>query len=170
MKKNSGMTLIELIVYLALFTFIAMASISFITRFWQTSMQYQKRQVSLINLMAAHDLLCNDIRHAPRNKTAWKMRHATELIWQRQDGIDIGWLYENEALFRSEGLYNEKEGIWHKRTKNLVAPALQKVLFTCHGNEDIAWVDFSLIDAYHTIDARVILLQQLMQGSHGEIT
>ncbi len=153
------MTLIELIIYLALFTFIAMASMNFIVRFWHISLQYQKKQVSLINLMAAHDLLLYDIRHAPDSKTAWKVQKETELIWQ-QDTTDIGWLYEKEALFRIEGIYKAKEEVWHTKTKNLVVPALKSVLFTYHGNGQVRWVDFSFIDAYHTINARAILLER----------
>ena len=160
------MTLIELMIYLALITFIMLASISLIVRFWQTSMWYQKKQVALITIIAAHDLLSDDIWRAPCIKTAWKVQKKTELVWQREDGTYIGWLYEKKSLFRIEGMYKEKEGAWHKKTKNVVVLVLKDILFKCQNNEDVESVDFSLMDDYYTIDARAIPLERLIEKHH----
>lgn len=158
MKKN-GTTLIELLIYLTLFTIMTMVMMHWVVHLWHTCMQYEKMRTSLINLTAAHDLFVYDIYYAPSAKIAWKVQTAHCLIWH-QNEKDIGWLYEQGKLFRIEGMYQESQAIWRKKTKNIVASSMKNVTFTCHGDTEIAWIDIHMIDTYHTIDTRILLAQR----------
>ncbi len=156
------MMLIEIIVYIALFSFMMVVTMSSIVQLWHLVTKYHKKSVALINLTAAHDLFVDDVRHAPTDLSAWKVTSPTELIWQQFDGTHRGWLYEKNSLFRIEGTYTHR---WYATTKNIVAADIKKIAFCCHLDKKktaMTRVDISLEDDYHTIDAYAVPLQQLL--------
>ncbi len=170
MGKSPGVMLIELLIYLALFAFITVIGMEWITSVWTRSLAYEKKRLSLLNLSAAHDLLSHDLRYAPASSKSWKVQEPHELIWQQASHGDIGWVYEESNLFRSEGIYKKQEERWIKRTKNLVAVGVKNVIFTCPRAAEIKWIDVTLVDAHHTVDSRLFLLQRsIIWNDHADL-
>lgn len=159
MGKNEGILLVELMVYLVLFTGITIATIRWAAGVWQTSCYFQQRRIALINLMAAHDLLVHDIQQAPKDAQKWKLYTPHCLIWQGSVD-DIGWLYDKESLWRIQGIYTK--GQWHKKSKNLAAPAIKKVCFTYHAGDN-PWIDCTLENSYGAITTRIACDERVLR-------
>lgn len=148
MHKNEGMLLIELLLYLTLFTGMALVTMRWAVGMWQISYHMQKKRTALLHIISAHDLLVHDLQQVLPD--AWQLHESTCLIWQGLDE-DKGWLYEKESLWRIQGIYNNPEKQWYKKSKNLVAPGLKKVHFTYRG----AWIDCTLENEYYAINTRI---------------
>ncbi len=168
MKKRKGVTIIEFLVYLAIFSLIIMISMDWIVRLWQTCLFYSKKRVCLVNLSAAHDMLIRDLQNAPSSAANWKMKTTSQLIWTASTKKDICWMYENNTLVRIEGSYNEKKKQWKKKTKNLVASSIKKANFTCKEEGQIGYVDFTIADAYYTMNNSVMLLKRSLPWKEKE--
>ena len=167
MKRN-GTTLIELLIYLTLFSFIAMASVHFMVNLWNTMIKVGKKRFSLITLCTAHDVLLRDLERAPCQKEAWKQRLSSSIIWhQHNKQCDIGWVYEKKSLVRLEGNYDITKKRWHKKVQNLIAPAVKK--FNCMWHEHdgkIDRIDFEITDELYSMSNRAILLGRPLPWKH----
>jgi prepilin-type N-terminal cleavage/methylation domain-containing protein len=157
---RKGFTLIECLIYLVLIAFIATISISAIKQLWDVCIRSEKKRTLLINMMAAHDVLLHDLQQAPQTKKKWKICDASCLIWRNQNEEDRGWVHEEGSLFRITGIYDSKKKSWQKKSKNLVAPGIQKVQFTYCGSSEISHIDFALQDSYYTVQNRAILAKR----------
>ncbi len=144
MTPRKGFTLLEVIIYILLFSFITLATSLWIARLWQFCVAKEKKQVSLITLYCAHDILSRDICNAPADKTKWKENNETCLIWHTQKG-DIGWTQDDGQLVRIEGRYNKKQKKWTKKTKNKLATT-KRVQFKVVGDTYIDYVEFTIAD------------------------
>ncbi len=140
-KACEGFTLLELLLYILFFAFIALVTASFIVRLWQSSAHRNKKQEMLITLYTAHDMLLRDIHHAPADRKQWKEIQKECIIWHEKQG-DVGWKREGEQLVRIEGRYHKKKNLWSKQTKNLIVKHVDEVKFMCVGEPDIKHVSF----------------------------
>lgn len=162
-KCRTGFTILELLIYLTLFALISTATIRFIVTLWQTCRDQEKKQASLIQLSAAHDLLMRDLQMAPAEKNKWKIRSGSALIWSQEATKDIGWLNQNDSLVRIEGVYNAKKGVWQKKIKSLVLPSATKIQFACHEDNQIICIDFVIADAHHTMENTCMPLKRSLE-------
>ncbi len=142
-KPCEGFTLLEMLIYILFFAFIAMATASLMVRLWQASCARNSKQETLIVLYTAHDMLLRDIQHAAADRKQWKEVLPECIIWHTKAG-DVGWQWEHEQLIRREGRYNLKKKEWHKQTKNLIADHLNEVRFVCVGEPEIAHSSFTI--------------------------
>ncbi len=140
-RAREGFTLLELLLYMLFFAFIALATASFMVRLWQTSAQRNKKQESLITLYTAHDMLLRDIHRAPTDREQWKEIQKECIIWHAKEA-DVGWLREGEQLVRIEGRYHKKKKQWSKQTKNLIVSHVSALQFVCVGEPEITHVSF----------------------------
>ncbi len=151
MNRYSGFTLLELLIYILFFSFITMASATWMARLWQDCVQRSKKQKSLINLYTAHDILIRDISGAPIDKSQWKEIKDDCIIWHTQKG-DIGWLQEEDKLVRIEGSYISKKKQWSKKTKNIIAKPIQTVQFELTGDTQVNSVSFTISDEITSVE------------------
>ena len=139
-----GFTLLEVLIYILFFAFIAMATASWMVRLWQSSCARNSKQEALITMYSAHDMFLRDIQHAPADRKQWKEILPECLIWHMKAG-DVGWQWEQEQLVRREGHYHHKKKEWHKQTKNLIVDHVDKVRFACVGEQEIVHISFAII-------------------------
>ncbi len=154
------MTILEFLIYLALFSIIVAISVTGFSHLWITCMDYSNKRVSVINLYTAHDLLARDIRAAPADKKQWKCMTPSSIIWHATNKKDIGWAQEGSNLVRIEGIYAATQKKWKKKTKNIVAKSMQTVRFDCVGNEadeKIDRVSYTIADKRESITSTILL-------------
>jgi len=89
-----GFTLLEVLIYILFFAFIAMVTASWMVRLWQSSCARNSKQETLIVLYTAHDMLLRDIQHAPADRKQWKEVLPECIIWHAKAG-DVGWQGEH---------------------------------------------------------------------------
>jgi prepilin-type N-terminal cleavage/methylation domain-containing protein len=165
---KNGFTLIELMCYLTLLAFIALASMHWVVQVWKTCLTYEKKRVFLINVMAAHDSLLRDIIEAPRMLTQWKMKEPSRLIWRTNNHNDLCWMQEKDTLVRIEGIFDSKKQVWQKKAKNMVVPDIKTVQFDCHSNKtEMLYIDFTVANADFRVDNRGILMQRSLHANKG---
>ena len=141
--KQPGVSLLEFLIYLMLFAFVAMSTSYLLVR--ANSMVFGQGATSntMINLYVAHDLLARDLRTASAQKKQWKKITASALIWHAAQK-DIGWYQEKDTLIRVEGQYNAEKNVWHKKIKSVVAQPITQVAFNVQGNKVVECVAFVL--------------------------
>ncbi|MCX5922020.1 MAG: hypothetical protein NTX86_01700 [Candidatus Dependentiae bacterium] len=128
MKTKQGFSLVECVIYCGLFSMMMMVLFNWMIPMHMRLKASSSRIAKLIELYAACDVLTRDIRMASANTDQWKKVTEQELIWHSR-GVDIGWSFEKNSLFRSEGTYNASSQSWVKKTKNLIADNVDTVKF-----------------------------------------
>lgn len=148
--RYNGFTLLEFIIYILFFSFIAMATASWAVHLVHALRVRHAKQELLSMFHAAHDLLLQDIHHAPTERGQWKEIQPTCLIWTTHQK-EIGWQWECKQLFRIEGRYNVTKKQWSHRTKNLVAAPVDMIQFTHVGKTEIKQIVFSITSDNTTV-------------------
>ncbi len=157
MRNQSGVTLFECLLYIALFSFIATASVSIVGRLWQSSMKAAQVERSRLTLYSAFDALAREIKSAPSLKKKWKLISQTCLIWPvNEKKKDRCWSMRNNTLFRAEGIYNAERETWEKKQSSSVAP-ITKLCFTPNGTDRITHIAVMLSDGITTIEEKIAL-------------
>jgi len=149
--ERRGLTIIEFLVYLVLFTLISTMTASWIAHLWTSFMKQSKERVSLINMYTAHDCLVRDIV----NCSGIIHCSARSLILQEANGA-VEWALENKRLTRTQGAYDINNQEWKKKTKNIIAPVIEKTLF----NKENHVISFSLQQGKIKVENNISLRSQ----------
>ncbi len=129
MQKPNGFFLIELLVYLILFSFfivLFMRTFAFSTH--QLGVQ-NNQAYAVVQLYATEQQMIRDFEKAPTGETDWKCVADTQVIWHA-GSTDIGWCFENNTLVRKAGTYNTEKQQWKKKTTTLGVKNIRKGSFT----------------------------------------
>lgn len=157
MRNQAGVTLFECLLYIALFSFIATASVSIVGRLWQSSMKAAKIERSRLTLYSAFDALSREIKSAPSLQKEWKSISQSCLIWPvSAKKKDRCWSMRNNTLFRTEGIYNAERETWSKKQSSSIAP-ITKLCFTLNGTDRITHITIMLSDDITTIEEKIAL-------------
>ena len=157
MRNQSGVTLFECLLYIALFSFIATASVSIVGRLWQSSMKAACIERSRLTLYSAFDALSREIKAAPSLQKKWKLIAHDCLIWSvNEKKKDRCWSMRNNVLFRTEGMYDAERKTWKKKQSSSIAP-LTKLSFNPSGTDRITHITIMLSDGITTIEEKIAL-------------
>lgn len=150
---RSGTTIIEFLVYLAIFSFISLASMRLIADFWQLSVRSAAKQAALINRITAADMLGQDLRLVD----TWHEITAHEIIW-RSGPNDIGWLFKDGKLVRRHGNYTPETKKWRHKSSSLIAAPVVSAQFSAQKvNDGISMILFTMKDRHGRIDSRIAI-------------
>ncbi|EKD48574.1 MAG: hypothetical protein ACD_64C00251G0006 [uncultured bacterium] len=165
MRMHKGVTLFECLIYLALFSCIATASVAIIARLWQSRMRAAAIEQSHLTLYSAFDALAREMQSAPSLRTQWKCIMPTTLIWPIKDSKrnDRCWTMHNKALFRIEGSYATASGQWKKKHGSTIAP-ITELHFDCAGAERITHVTVLLSDGITTLQETIALHNRIIHA------
>lgn len=89
-----------------------------------------------LSLYAALDVVRRDFLAAPSDLQAFKKITPSELIWDTGTA-HLGWQFENNTLFRLEGVYHNQRQTWTKKTKNVIAKNIQLAKFHIHDERGV---------------------------------
>ncbi len=154
--NRKGILLVEFLIYLMLFSIIAMLSAVWISYVWNHYIRQAKERHALITLYVAHDILARDI-HAMQ-----KIIHCTpDYVVAQADQNFIGWQKHNDQLLRLQGSYNIGTHTWSASTKSIIAQPVDKVVFIAH--ED--GIEFLLHADKVEINNRVNFDEKVFYGS-----
>jgi hypothetical protein len=127
--NRRGMLIIEFLIYLMLFSFMAMISASWVSYVWKHYIHQSHQRHALITLYVSHDVLLRDI-HAIKKVVSC----TPEYLVAQVDQDYVGWIKHNDQLLRLKGSYNETTQQWIARSKNLMAQPLDKLAFSEHAD------------------------------------
>jgi len=157
MRKHVGVTLFECLIYIALFSFIATASVSIVARLWQSGMKAASIERSRLTLYSAFDALARELKSAPSSTKEWKRISPDCLIWPiAENKKDRCWNIKNNTLFRTEGVYNAQQEAWSKKHSSSIAP-LTELRFEVNGADRITHITVLLSDGITTIQEKIAL-------------
>lgn len=122
MNNKKGFSLISFLLYLMLFSIIALFVANIITSLLLPALVETRKCKSIIALHIASDLFMRDIRTMRSKAYQWKKVTPYELIWH-SDECDIGWSFTENYLERKEGVYNKG---WRSKKASIVATELDK--------------------------------------------
>ena len=116
-KNSSGFSLVVVIAYTFLMSFIAMLLFAWVSNSHRFFSVESARATDAMITSAAIDLLYRDLLCAPGQLNAW--HHATnkEIIFNIGDRC-VGWKNDGKNLYRYEGIYQDSH--WKTHTKSLV--------------------------------------------------
>lgn len=162
---HKGVTLFECLIYLALFSFIATASVSIIARLWQSSITAASIERSHLTLYSAFDALAREVQSAPSLRTEWKLITPITLIWpiKKSKRKNRCWTMRNNTLFRTEGTYNTQLEQWTKKHSSSIAP-ITDLKFKCLGDKHISHVMITLSDGITTIQEIIALHNRVIHA------
>jgi len=157
MRKHAGVTLFECLIYIALFSFIATASVSIVARLWQSGMKAASIERSRLTLYSAFDALARELKSAPPPTKEWKLISSECLIWPIvENKKDRCWGVKKGTLFRTEGVYNAQREVWSKKQSSSIAP-LTELCFEISGTDQITHITVLLSDGITTIQEKIAL-------------
>jgi len=131
MLHKSGSTLIEMMIYLTLFSLLIALIVPYVIHSHIQLIKWDNKLQKMVDHFCMSDVLMHDLRSAPSEKKQWKYISDTMLIWHMQDE-DIGWLVKDSKLIRVQGKYSQALDRWTKRQSNVVLHNVHKLLFTLH--------------------------------------
>lgn len=145
MFNKNGFSLLSFLLYLMLFSIIALCTTHIITSLLLPSLAATRTSKSLIALHIACDLFVRDIREMRNNVHKWHVTAPDELIWNT-DSVAIGWHYTENRLERSSGIYNNKG--WKSKKTSIVATGIAQGAFIVEKKEDhIIGIEMTLTPA-----------------------
>src|ERR1700688_4254537 len=95
----AGVSLLELVFYLAIFSLLISTSFYWVTSTCIPCVLDSKKINIMIETETAIDLFLRDIKGAPAQRKKWKCITGSELIWQTNEG-EIGWALKNGRMVR----------------------------------------------------------------------
>src|SRR3990167_10097373 len=146
MHSRKGTTVIEFLVYLALFSFVAACSISWIVGYQQLSSGYQTKRAALINRCTSLDMIARDLQSAPSAADGWYSFLPHEIIWHTETD-DIGWLFKDNSLYRCQGRYNAKKKSWTTKNSAIIAKPINKLVFSSTGQQSKKTISITITNA-----------------------
>jgi len=132
MNNKKGFSLISFLLYLMLFSIIALFVANIITSLLLPSLVETRKCKSIIALHIAGDLFMRDIRTMRSKVYQWKKITPHEVIWH-SDECDIGWSFTENYLERKEGVYNKD---WHGKKTSIIAMELDKGEFIVENHKN----------------------------------
>jgi hypothetical protein len=142
MFNKNGFSLLSFLLYLMLFSVIALFTTHIITTLLLPSLVTTRACKSVMALHIASDLFVRDIRAMKNKPHRWKSITSQELIWHTND-FDIGWHCIENRVERSTGIYDQG---WKSKKTSLVATGVAQGTFVVERNENrIIGVEMSLI-------------------------
>lgn len=145
MNNKNGFSLISFLLYLMLFSIIALFIANIITSLLLPSLTATHTCRSIINLHIASDLFVRDIHHMKIKPYQWKKISQDELIWHIDDH-DIGWCYNKKRIERREGIYNNG---WKGKKTGVISTGIKHALFSVERlHSRIIGIEMSLVSEY----------------------
>ena len=128
--KRAGFTLMELLVYLALFAFLAQLLFSSAAQIMTTMVSEDGVLLRSSNAVMTCDVLVRDLRRAGCARTDWKKITPHECIWHCPlKNKDIGWCVDNGRLLRMLGTYDAPQGAWTQRRRDVALHQAEEITF-----------------------------------------
>jgi hypothetical protein len=125
----SGLTLIELLVYMALSLLLITLTGSLGIPFYSSALKRTHTIDRALEMSVALHCMARDIKG--NDKIEFKEQRDQVCIIT-QNGVDIGWLYNKGMLLRCVGQYEKASNEWKSSAKSLLATGLHKVKFSYH--------------------------------------
>ena len=146
---QQAFTLIELIIYLAIFTFLTLLSFSFLSHIQKSVFINSSKSEKNIRLQLAADLLRRDLMSASCNKYDWNTNDFVfKKVFLDQNGIEnetcICWKIDKKGLTRIYGEYSFAANKWIKRTMSRVFYG--KIKFNFYVKEDFDGSFFKCVE------------------------
>jgi hypothetical protein len=132
--NKQGSSLLSFIIYLMLFSTIALFFCSTITSLILPTRALIHKHQSLIGLHLAIDIFVKDVRATKEAQFTFKQISQQELIWYNKKNA-IGWRFANNRLERIEGEYNNG---WKKKRRSIAAMGIKEAIFTIEKYKDQA--------------------------------
>lgn len=136
LMKHKGFSLIELMVYLSLFLFLMYHcvpwSIATVVRY----NTYHTQAQGIIDCCALHDLFIKDVFDSSSEKQKWIILSVNRVVWQKNDTTYVGWVFENNTLYRIAGLFNPTTVQWQKKHTIPMLYNCTKLFFEWHSDKD----------------------------------
>ena len=124
---QKGFSLIECLVYCFLSLLLGTLLFNWVSSTQALLVQSRKQCQLLVDRAGIFDVWSSDIVMAPSNPAAWKKIDRTHVVWQGTE-LDIGWLFEGNALYRITGSYSN--GAWNHATKSLISNSTKQASFS----------------------------------------
>ncbi len=129
-KQNDGFTLLEVVVYCALFSLLVFSVLRFVNITFRDSYDLHHYYQQKMQHTLALDVLRRDIWHAGYKKQDWDfvqgVMRTYRLTKTKEIRIkDVGWLVKKNKLFRQEGEYDFLNHRWKKKSARVVARAFK---------------------------------------------
>ncbi len=145
MNNKNGFSLISFLLYLMLFSIIALFIANIITSLLLPSLTATHTCRSIISLHIASDLFVRDIHHMKGKPYQWKKISQDELIWHTDDH-DIGWCCIKKRIERREGIYNNG---WKSKKTSIISSGIKHGTFTVENHHNhIIGLEMSLVSDY----------------------
>jgi type II secretory pathway component PulJ len=142
MFNKNGFSLLSFLLYLMLFSIIALFTTHIITSLLLPSLTATRTCKSLIALHIASDLFVRDIREMRDKPHQWHIINSDEIIWHA-DNLDTGWCCTENRLERSTGVYNNG---WRSKKTSLVAMGIMQGTFIAEKHQNhIIGIEMTLI-------------------------
>lgn len=132
--KKYAFTLLEFIVYLALFSFISMLFLGIFSRTQLKFIKNSYEQEILLREVIAVDILRRDLISASNSAFDWiiekgvfKKTTLTKNNHQRE--LSVCWFIGKNGLKRAQGIYNFEKQIWDEKTDCLVCNSIKQINF-----------------------------------------
>jgi len=135
MQNRDGFFLMELLTYLALFSFlivVLMRSLGFTTQKLNTEMQHA---YALTQLYATGQLMLRQLECAPTDQSDWYCMQDDQIVWHVGDK-EIGWCFEDNTLMRKEGRYDHERQQWIKKKSIVGAKQISEGQFALEWSTD----------------------------------
>lgn len=128
--KRKGFSLIECMIYCILTIFLLYLVVPWSIRVLSLNAIIFKNIQLFVDTSITRDLFVKDIFDSSNHKDNWIIVSEKCLLWRNQRNSYIEWSCKNNALYRSVGIYNEKEKKWNKKHTDLVLKDVKEAYFT----------------------------------------
>lgn len=117
---KKAFTLIELMIYVVLFSFVSLLIFGFLRYCNTVLVQTTKRNEQIIRTSLVYDILKRDLLCASCNAIDWDMDNMVfKKTGQARDGkavyACVGWQFRKDGVFRIQGEYDFIQKKWKKR-------------------------------------------------------
>ena len=127
MNNRKGILLVEFMIYLILFSIMAMLSASWVSYVWGHYIKQAQERHDVMTLYVAHDVLARDIKG---------MQHVIycdlEYLVAQMEKDCIGWRKKKDQLLRIQGSYNITTKKWSAATQNSIVQPIDELSFNAH--------------------------------------
>ncbi len=132
--RENAYSLFELIIYLSLFSFIAMLFLGVISRTQLRLMKSAYKQEILLRQVLAIDLLRRDLISASTLSPEWVeqegiFKKITLTSKNQQQEVSVCWFISKNGLMRAQGKYNFAKHEWNSKSECLVCKTIKQINF-----------------------------------------
>lgn len=153
--KNLGFTLIEFIIYVALFTCVAVIFLGVFSRVQFKLIQNTVQQEILLRQELAIDLLRRDLISSSIFSSDWSeldgvFKKLTLTSKNLPERNDICWFVADQRLMRASGQYDFEKNAWISKSTCVVCKTIRQIKFVLQKGEPPeictgVWVIYSFI-------------------------